>query len=113
MQLWPHNFDLAFEWFGTRTVMYDEPGGQRELPSQINFGFAPGDDSHPDPYFYSNPWPFDEQLVTRELPSGARWFTESWKGTLLPYSAMVGQPDEKLLDYYRAVYELASPDLMA
>ncbi len=113
VQLWPHNFDLAFEWFGTLRVPYDEPAGTREQPSQINFGFAPGDDSHPEPYFYSNPWPFDEQLVGQELPSGARWFTESWKGTLLPYSDMVGRSADRLLAYYRAVYDLASPGLMA
>lgn len=109
VQLWPHNFDLAFEWFGARAVSREHQGETRQDPAQINFGFAPGDASHPDPYFYSNPWPFAEQLVSQELPLGARWFTESWKGTLLPYAAMVDEPADKLLAYFRRVFELASP----
>jgi len=89
IQLWPHNFDLAFEWFGTRLVPHGEDG---ELPSQINFGLAPGDSSHAEAYYYSNPWPFEDSLTERELPQGARWFTESWKGSLLPYAEIAGDP---------------------
>lgn len=113
VQLWPHNFDLAFEWSGSLTVTREQAEGPVEHPSQINFGFAPGDASHPDPYFYSNPWPFAEQLTDQSLPSGARWFTESWQGSLLPYASMVGEPAEKLRAYFRAVYEAASPLLSA
>lgn len=108
IQLWPHNFDLAFEWFGTRLVPHGEDG---ELPSQINFGLAPGDSSHAEAYYYSNPWPFEDSLTERELPQGAHWFTESWKGSLLPYAEIAGDPagEEKLAAYFRAVYELSSP----
>lgn len=109
VQLWPHNFDLALEWFGSKTVSREEQGVRKDLPSQINFGFAPGDSSHPDPYFYSNPWPFAEQLTEEPLPHGARWHTASWKGSLLPYQSLVGQSADKLRDYFRAVYQLASP----
>ncbi|MFQ5943375.1 MAG: DUF5996 family protein [Anaerolineales bacterium] len=107
-QLWPHNFDMAFEWFGTRMVPYGEDS---ELPAQINFGLAPGDSSHSEAYFYSNPWPFDDSLVGHELPSGARWFTESWQGTLLPYAEIADDEfgTDKLAAYFRAVYDLASP----
>lgn len=113
VQLWPHNFDLAFEWFGTLMVKRNEPDGTGELPAQINFGFAPGDSTYPDPYFYSNPWPFAQELVDHELPSAGRWFTKSWNGSLLPYAAMVGQPIDKLLSYFRAVYDLAAPGLLS
>jgi hypothetical protein len=112
VQLWPHHFDLAFEWFGTRAVIHEEDGETTEHPSQINFGFSPGDGSHPAPYFYSNPWPFQDQLVGDSLPSGARWFTESWQGTLLPYSAVSGGSSEALTAYFRRVFELASPHLL-
>jgi hypothetical protein len=113
VQLWPHHFDLAFEWFGSKKVTYEEDGEQSELPAQLNFGFAPGDSSYPDPYFYSNPWPFDEQLTTQSLPHGARWFTDGFKGSLLPYSDLVGdqQAADKLLSYYQRVFELARPIL--
>jgi hypothetical protein len=115
VQLWPHGFDLAFEWFGTRMVEYEEGGKVERYPSQLNLGFSPGEPSHPEPYFYSNPWPFEtDHLVSKALPSGARWFTESWQGSVLEYSALVGdnRAEEKLLAYARAVHEFASPTLM-
>ena len=114
VQLWPHNFDLAFEWFGTLMVSSEQDGQTIQHPSQINFGFAPGDSSHKEAYFYSNPWPFQESFVAMDLPSGASWFTESWKGSLLPYAAIAGDEAgaERLRAYYQAVYELASPLLL-
>ncbi len=113
VQLWPHGFDLATEWFGTRTVEYEEHGELQTFPSQLNLGFYPGE---PAPYFYSNPWPFEEdKLVDHPLPSGARWFTESWQGSILPYDLLVGDPDagEKLLAYAQAVHETSKPTLLA
>ena len=68
LQLWPHGFDLAFEWFGSRKVSYEEHGEVTEYPSQLNLGFSPGEPSHPEPYFYSNPFPFEEaQLLSQPL----------------------------------------------
>ena len=113
VQLWPHGFDLASEWFGTRTVEYEEHGEVQKFPSQLNLGFYPGE---PAPYFYSNPWPFEEDhLVNHPLPSGARWFTESWQGSILPYDPLVGDPaaGEKLLAFAKAVYEISTPTLLA
>jgi hypothetical protein len=116
IQLWPHGFDLSFEWFGTRMIESEEHGQKSSFPSQINLGFSPGEPSHPKPYFYSNPFPFEEEkLLDKPLPHGARWFTESWKGSLLEYASLVGHPnsDQKLIDYAKAVYDIASPGLMA
>ncbi len=114
VQLWPHHFDLAFEWFGTKVVTYEENGEESEYSAQLNFGFAPGDSSYPDPYFYSNPWPFDEDLTGEPLPHDARWFTEGFEGTLLPYKHLADDENapEKLLAFYRKVFELAKPTLM-
>ena len=75
IQVWPHGFDLSFEWFGTRT---EEQGGEK-LPAQLNLGFYPGST----PYFYSNPWPFDEGFIGSPLPHGAQWHTEGSQGTML------------------------------
>ncbi len=113
IQVWPHGFDLAFEWFGTRVETHEEHGQVQEHPSQINLGFYPGNDGVA-PYFYSNPWPFEtEQLVDRPLPAGARWFTDSWQGTILDYQDLVGVPDaeDRLLAYARAVHNIAAPTL--
>ena len=112
VQLWPHNFDTSVEWFGTRVETYTEDGETTEYPSQLNLGFYPGGDR---PYFYSNPWPFEESLVDSELPHGAAWHTEGWQGTILHYDQLAGDPDaeRKLADYAAAVFRLASPTLTA
>jgi hypothetical protein len=115
VQLWPHHFDLSFEWFGTRTMEYEEGGKVEAFPSQLNLGFSSGDSGHPEPYFYSNPWPFEaEALLSHPLPSGGRWFTEGWEGSILPYVTLAGdsQAEEKLLAYARAVFDVASPTLL-
>ena len=106
INLWPHGFDLAFEWFGTRTVSSEG----EESPAQINLGFYP----EGDPYFYSNPWPFDERLLDVPLPHGARWTTDGFRGSMLPYASLAGDPGAggKLLAYARSVHEAAAPLLM-
>jgi hypothetical protein len=112
VQLWPHGFDLAVEWFGTRTVEYEDDGAKAEYPSQLNLGFFPGGE----PYFYSNPWPFEaDRLIDVALPHGARWTQEAFEGTTLPYAALIGDPDwqQKLAAYARAVFEAAAPTLSA
>lgn len=115
IQLWPHGFDLAFEWFGTRQVPHEEGGQTHYYPAQLNLGFSPGEPNHPAPYFYSNPWPFDERLMDKPLPHDAVWFTQGWRGTLLEYASLVGDPDgsQKLFEYAQAVTTLVEPTLMA
>lgn len=112
LQVWPHGFDLAFEWFGPRTERYEEHGTVKELPSQINLGFYPGGD----PYFYSNPWPFaGEQLLDKPLPDGAAWHTEGWQGSILPYQELINDEnaESRLRAYAQAVFDLAAPTLAA
>ena len=116
VQLWPHGFDLAFEWFGSRVVEYEEEGEVIGYPSQLNLGFSPGEPSHPKPYFFSNPWPFEGAfLLDKALPEGARWFNDSWQGTIFPYEELVGddRAAERLLAYARRVYEVCAPTLAA
>ena len=110
VQLWPHNFDLSVEWFGTRVEIIDDV----EYPSQLNLGFYPGDAAN-SPYFYSNPWPFDRDvLLANPLPPGASWHTESWEGTILPYEELAGEENAagRLADYAKAVFKITSPTLM-
>lgn len=111
VQLWSHGFDLSFEWFGTRMVTHEEKGDVQEIPSQINFGFYPGEPT----YFYANPWPFAaDELVDHPLPGGARWHDEDWQGTILPYADVAGDPEAaaRLLAYYGEVFRVASPTLL-
>lgn len=115
VQLWPHNFDMSFEWFGTKQVPYEHEGKTTYYPSQLNCGFSLGDTGHPDPYFYSNPWPFAEEELTKQtLPHGAVWHLEGWQGTLLDYNAIAGDSggSDKLFEYAQTVYTLTKPTLM-
>ena len=110
IQLWPHGFDLAFEWFGTRMVATSDMAESSQVPAQINLGLYPAGNA----YFYSNPWPFEaEDLLGVELPDGARWYTDGWEGSTLPYAAVAGASDgqERVLSYARAVFDLAAPGL--
>lgn len=110
VQLWPHGFDLAMEWFGTRTETYEENGETQEHRAQLNLGFYPAGDM----YFYSNPWPFEaDLLVDKPLPHGAEWTTESFEGTILYYEKLQGDPEaeRKLLEYAAAVFAAAAPTL--
>jgi hypothetical protein len=110
VQVWPHGFDIAFEWFGTRQVEHTEGGETTVSPAQLNLGFYPGGR----PYFYSNPWPFEaDALLSVELPSGASWHTEGWQGSILHYDEVAGRPDgrERVLAYARAVFTAAAPTL--
>jgi hypothetical protein len=93
-------------------VQYEEDGELRAYPAQLNLGFFPGGEA----YFYSNPWPFEgELLLDRQLPQGADWHTEGWQGTILPYSRLVDDPlaEKRLLDYAIKVFELTRPTLTA
>lgn len=107
VHVWPHHFDLSFEWFGTRMVAGDEG----EAPAQLSMGFVPTGPA----YLYSNPWPFDPGLVDHELTAGAHWNTEGWQGAALPYDEIAGRHDgvERVLAFARRVFELALPTLTA
>lgn len=113
VQVWPHGFDVSTEWFGTRTVDTKRHGAVQSVPSQLNLGFHPGGD---EAYFYSNPWPFEgARLLGQELPHGARWHTEGWKGAYLPYGSLAGDPEaaRRLREFAARVHELAAPSLTA
>ena len=108
VHVWAHHFDMSFEWFGTRMAMGE---GGSPAPAQLNLGFDPGET----PYFYSSPWPFDDRLLGEPLPEGAAWHTAGWKGSMLPFDAVLGDAGwaERVLEYAAAVHRLARPTLMA
>lgn len=110
VQLWPHGFDMACEWFGSRVETFEENGETTDYPSQINLGFYPGGR----PYLYSNPWPFEsEVLLGTALPGPATWHTDGWQGTEMFYDEIQARPDADQLvrEFAQAVFEVASPTL--
>ena len=107
LQVWPHGFDLAFEWFGTRYENYDG----MDHRAQLNLGWYPAGA----PYFYSNPWPFEgDKLTTVALPEHCSWHTEGWEGSKLEYDKVTSQADgrAKILEYAQAVHDAAAPTLL-
>jgi len=111
IQLWPHHFDLSFEWFAAHLLTSDTRSNSDEGRRQIGFGFSPGDEGHDQPYFYANPWPFDQTLTELPLPGSARWHVEGWNGTLITYAEVQSAGAGLLLDYLRAVHAAAVPRL--
>ncbi len=105
IQLWPHHFDASFEWFSEGVEEYEEEDGAKEYSKQIGFGFSPGDEGEAQPYFYANPWPFDESFTTIELPAGASWHAEGWSGGFLPYVSVLESGPDLLFAFIRAVYQ--------
>jgi len=46
-----------------------------ETCAQLILGFTPGDGSHPEPYFYPNPWIFKKgTLLDKKIPPVASWY---------------------------------------
>lgn len=107
VQLWPHHIDLAMLWFSGRLVPGQEPSNEEYADEQMNFGFTPGDDSIPEPYFYATAYPLPEGLTTTRLPGAAYWHTTGFSGAILPYAALVGvtAPADTLLAYLRTVQQ--------
>lgn len=113
VQLWPHHIDLAMLWFSGRLVPGQDPANEEYADEQMNFGFSPGDEGIPNPYFYITAYPMPDGLTGAVLPADAKWHTQGFTGAVMMYDALVGadDPAEKLLNFLRAVQK-AGADLM-
>lgn len=107
VQLWPHHIDLAFLWFTGRLVPGTDPEDEESADEQMNFGFSPGDEAIPNPYFYITAYPMPDGLTDTPLPDDAIWTKEGFTGALLMYELLVSadDPEEKLLNFLRTVQQ--------
>lgn len=107
VQLWPHHFDLSLVWFSGRLIPGEDAADAENADEQMAFGFSTGDDSIGEPYFYITAYPWQEALSQFDLPPGARWHTEGWKGALLLYSTLTQseEPKQQLLEFWRTVQQ--------
>ncbi|WP_017622908.1 DUF5996 family protein [Nocardiopsis chromatogenes] len=111
-----HTFDIAVTRFGGVAVRQPEEAGPliREAYSEeaVSFGFWFGDDSVPEPAFYSYTAPEPEGLDTAPLPEGAEW-AERGHGhlALLRYGRAreAADPRAAVLAFYQAAYEAGAP----
>ncbi|MEV6653619.1 DUF5996 family protein [Streptomyces sp. NPDC051219] len=108
-----HTFDLAHTRFSGRHV--DQPSRvdpvTREAYSRelISFGFWFGDDTFPEPAFYSYTAPEPAALAEEPLtPASARWVARNDSHlAVLPYDAVRSESDprEALLGFYERAYQ--------
>lgn len=79
--IWPEHFDMAVEL-----------GGEN---SRANYGVSPGDEHHPEPYFYVGPW---AQVGHSDL-----WNAKGFNGAELSYREVLESDDQEktIRDFYR------------
>ena len=106
VQLWPHHFDMAMLLFSGRLVPDTDPADENVSDEQMNFGFVTGDEGIENAYFYITAYPTPDRFTEGELPAGAYWHTEGWKGAILPYAELISveDPDNLLLEFFRSVH---------
>lgn len=113
------SFDLAVTRFSGRPAP-PHPGGIPHLPDSItreaysqevsSLGFWPGNDSLPEPIFYSYAYPepkgFDEAKVKPDAAS----YNSQFREFILPYEVVrtAESPDETLLQFAQSTYDAAS-----
>ena len=101
-QLWPHHFDLSMLWLPGETIAGQDPADEESADKQMNFGFAFGDDSIAEPYFYVTAYPLPDALPKLELPVGSTWRSEPFGAAILLYRTLaeMSNPSDYLLDLY-------------
>lgn len=93
IQVWPHHFDLSMIWLPGHKVADQDPANEEYADKQMNFGFAFGDDSFAEPYFYVTAYPLPAALPGTTLPAGSTWKSEGFSGAVLLYRDLVKMKD--------------------
>ncbi len=88
IQLWPHHFDLSMIWLPGEKIAGQDPNDEEYSEKQMNFGFAFGDDSIPEPYFYVTAYPTPDAMAAIRLPAGSEWRTDGFNGAVLTYRTL-------------------------
>jgi Family of unknown function (DUF5996) len=104
--VWPEHFDLSTLWFATDKAT--------ESSAHMNFGFAPFDGTHTQPYLYAYAYPMPEDFDKLPLPKTAHWNTSPWKGVVVPYEELAKSthPEADIERIFEAVYNLLAPTLI-
>lgn len=95
IQVWPHHFDLSMIWLPGGKVAGQDRADEEYSDKQMNFGFAFGDDSIPEPYFYVTAYPLPEALPKVALPAGTTWHGDAFNGAVLLYRDLIATKDPK------------------
>ncbi len=113
IQVWPHHFDLSMIWLPGPKVPGQNPGDEEYADKQMNFGFAFGDESIPEPYFYVTAYPLPDTLPGTPLPAGTTWHSDGFSGAVLLYRDLVAMQDPAgyLLGMWKGLMEAAREHL--
>ena len=93
IQVWPHHFDLSMIWLPGHKIKGEDPSDEESSDKQMNFGFAFGDESIPEPYFYITAYPTPDAMPKLDLPGPASWRTEGFSGAVAVYEDVAATQD--------------------
>lgn len=93
VQIWPHHFDLSMIWLPGEKIPGQDPANEEYSDKQMNFGFAFGDASIPEPYFYVTAYPTPDGMSDLDLPDGAEWKSDGFSGAVVSYAHVAGRTD--------------------
>jgi len=110
VQLWPHHFDLAMNWFSGRRAPDTDLADAQDADEQMTFGFSTGDAAIDAPYFYVTAYPTPEAWLDSDLLTGASWHREGWTGAVYRYADLIRDDDPmaRLLEFFRATHASGS-----
>jgi hypothetical protein len=115
VQLWPHHFDLSMIWLPGEKIPGQDPMDEEYSDKQMNFGFAFGDDSIPEPYFYVTAYPAPEEMTKTLLPQGSKWMTDGFNGAVLTYRTLcnASNPGDYLQEFWTLLLAAGRQHMLA
>ena len=93
IQVWPHHFDVSMIWLPGGKVAGQDRADEEYSDKQMNFGFAFGDESIPESYFYVTAYPLPDALPKVVLPAGTSWQSDGFNGAVLLYRDLIASED--------------------
>ena len=114
IQLWPHHFDLSMLWFSGDKIPGEDPDDEEASDKQINFGLSFGDDSIDEPYLYITAYPAVDGFKRSDLPGGARWHDDAFRGVALTYRDLLASADRQqtLIELWTELLRVGRSELM-
>ncbi len=90
---WPHHFDIA------SLISFDD--SNPETAKSVGVGLSPGDESYSQPYFYTNPWPANQDMNFPDLMAPGHWHNDGFISAIAPATKIMDMnADQKIISDY-------------